>query len=55
MHRILYVVSGLRPWTDLKQDYKKRFFGTFYGEPSSKSWKALLCRHFIENIGHNCL
>lgn len=27
------------------------FFGTFYGEPSSKSMKALLCRHFIENMG----
>ncbi|MFK0730212.1 MAG: hypothetical protein ACFKPT_28315 [Gloeotrichia echinulata GP01] len=32
-----------------------RFFGTFYGELSSKSLKALLCRYFIENIGHNRL
>jgi len=31
------------------------FFGTFYGELSSKSLKALLCRYFIENIGHNRL
>ncbi|MBO1069104.1 MAG: hypothetical protein HEQ13_06885 [Dolichospermum sp. DEX189] len=34
---------------------KIRFFGTFYGEPSSKSLKALLYRHFIKNIGHNRL
>ncbi|XHR84667.1 MAG: hypothetical protein ACFKPT_10425 [Gloeotrichia echinulata GP01] len=34
---------------------EKWFFGTFYGELSSKSLKALLCRYFIENIGHNRL
>jgi hypothetical protein len=27
-----------------------RFFGYFYGNPGSKSLKALLCRHFIENM-----
>ena len=27
-----------------------RFFGYFYGKPGSKSLKALLCRHFIENM-----
>ena len=26
------------------------FFGYFYGKPGSKSLKALLCRHFIENM-----
>ena len=29
---------------------KNRFFGYFYGNPGSKSLKALLCRHFIENM-----
>jgi len=27
------------------------FFGSFYGKPGSKSLKALLCGHFIENMG----
>ena len=27
------------------------FLRRFYGEPSSKSLKALLCRHFIQNMG----
>jgi len=31
--------------------YKKfQFFGYFYGKPGSKSLKALLCSHFIENM-----
>jgi hypothetical protein len=30
---------------------KMRFFGYFYGKPGSKSLKALLCGHFIENMG----
>jgi hypothetical protein len=29
---------------------EKRFFGYSYGKPGSKSLKALLCRHFIENM-----
>jgi hypothetical protein len=27
------------------------FFGSFYGKPGSKPLKALLCGHFIENMG----
>jgi hypothetical protein len=30
--------------------YIIRFFGSFYGKPGSKPLKALLCRHFIENM-----
>ena len=32
-------------------DTKIWFFGSFYGKPGSKSLKALLCGHFIQNMG----
>jgi hypothetical protein len=36
---------------EIRMNKKMRFFGYFYGKPGSKSLKALLCGHFIENMG----
>ncbi|MDB9447723.1 transposase [Anabaena sp. CS-542/02] len=55
---VVYIakIGNIKPiWSRDLPSEPSWFFGTFYGEPSSKSLKALLCRHFIENIGHNCL
>ena len=50
LREVQIIGNGNKLSGDQKELDKFWFFGYFYGNPGSKSLKALLCRHFIENM-----